>query len=137
MLTADDRQAIQNLAREYALYMDQERLEDWKNTWAEDGTWEGKVGTFRGRDEILNLLETLGDRARGKRHIITNSVILDSDPSGNAADHICYTLVFDAVEENRLIGSGVYSDRLVKEGGRWKFQHRKLEFDANFRPGPS
>jgi hypothetical protein len=45
----------------------------------------------------------------------------------------CYFLAYNGTPGSlpAIADSGVYKDRLVKEGGKWKFAHRHLTLDAS------
>lgn len=127
----DDKREIIELTNKYANAMDDNDLETWLSTWDESGTWEGGVGTFQGHDELTKLIETLGPRIKGKRHVMANNVI---NLLGIKAEQTCYLLVFEAVEEPKLLATAVYKDKLEKIRGSWKFTHRAIQMDPSFKP---
>ena len=127
----DDKREIIELTNKYAIAMDEDDLETWLSTWSKSGTWEGGVGKFQGEEELKNLFETLGPRIKGKRHVMTNHVV---SLNGINAEQTCYLLVFEAVEEAKLIATAVYKDKLEKIRGSWRFTHRVIKMDPSFKP---
>lgn len=123
-LTPQDKLEIQELSSKYAIAMDEGKLEDWMQTWAKNGIWEGGVGKFAG-ENLKDLLPTLGDRIRGKRHIMTNFVITGE---GNFAEQKCYLLIID-IAKKAMPGTALYLDKLEKIDGNWLFVERKVTID--------
>ena len=126
-LTPEDRLDIQELTARYAVAMDHGDSETWLNTWADWGVWEGGIGTYETKKNLGRLLTDLGDRIKGKRHIMTNSVITAQE---GGALQTCYMLVVEAAGEPRVIATGVYEDLLQKVDGNWKFVRRKVKLDS-------
>lgn len=126
-LTADDRVEIQELANRYSCAMDCNDMDAWISTWAPDGVWIGGVGTYRGTDELLQLLPDLGARVQGKRHIITNHVVSGTQ---SMAKLECYLLVVEAKVGGSSTVTGTYADELVKVDGRWVFSKRVMKLDV-------
>lgn len=133
LLTCEDKIEIQELTARYANAMDSENLEGWLETWSDDGIWQGGLGTYKGKSELRKLLDDLGARIKGKRHVMTNSVI---DSAGDTAVQHCYLCVFERVTEPRLIATAVYNDVLTKASGAWKFARRTVTLDPSFAPSP-
>jgi 3-phenylpropionate/cinnamic acid dioxygenase small subunit len=130
-MKSEDKAEIQELTARYANAMDDMDLDAWMATWDGNGLWKGGLGEFQGTQKLKELFAALGDRIKNRRHVMTNFVI---DADGDLADQRCYMLVFDRVNEARLIASGVYNDRLIKTDGKWKFLERRVALDPSFRP---
>lgn len=130
-MKSEDKVEIQELTARYANAMDDMDLDAWMATWDGNGLWKGGLGEFQGTQKLKELFAALGDRIKNRRHVMTN-VVIDAD--GDLADQRCYMLVFDRVNEARLIASGVYNDRLIKTDGKWKFLERRVALDPSFRP---
>jgi 3-phenylpropionate/cinnamic acid dioxygenase small subunit len=130
-LTSDDKVAIQELSNRYANAMDNGDADGWLDTWDDAGVWEGGLGRYEGKANLRKLLDDLGARIQGKRHVMTNFVI---NGFGLEARQTCYLLVFEREMEAKLLATGVYTDRLKKVGGMWKFVHRSVKLDPSFRP---
>ncbi|MBA3856125.1 MAG: hypothetical protein C0507_04375 [Cyanobacteria bacterium PR.3.49] len=127
----EDKLQIQELTARYANAMDDSDLDAWLATWDATGMWRGGLGEFQGFEKLRELFAALGDRIKNKRHVMTNLVI---DGFGDQAQQRCYMLVFDRVNEPKLIASGVYNDHLIKVSGEWKFLERRVALDPSFRP---
>ncbi len=130
-MKTDDKVEIQELTARYANAMDDTDLDAWMATWHGNGLWKGGLGEFQGTDKLKELFAALGDSIKNRRHVMTNFVIKGED---NRAEQRCYMLVFDRVNEARLIASGVYTDRLIKVDGKWKFLERLVALDPSLRP---
>lgn len=130
-MKAEDKVEIQELTARYANAMDDTDLDSWMSTWDSNGLWKGGLGEFQGSDKLRELFAALGDRIKNRRHVMTNFVI---QGDGQEAQQRCYMLVYDRVNEPRLIASGVYTDRLIKSDGRWKFLERRVVLDPSFKP---
>lgn len=124
-LSAEDKIAIQQLCAIYANAMDSGDVEQWLETWHQDGVWEGGVGRYEGKERLAQLLLDLGNRIVGKRHVMTNFVI---DGDGTEAVQTCYLLIIDRARE-LLPGSAVYKDTLRKVDGCWLFTKRSVQLD--------
>ncbi len=130
-MKTEDKIEIQELTARYANAMDDTDLDAWMETWDGNGSWKGGLGEFQGTDKLKELFAALGERIKNRRHVMTNFVI---SGEGDQAEQRCYMLVFDRVNEAKLIASGVYNDRLIKAGGKWKFLERRVALDPSFRP---
>lgn len=129
-LTAEDKLEIQELAIRYALAMDSDDIHSWLETWTDDGTWVGGLGEYIGKSSLKELFHELGDRIKGKRHIMTNFIITGES---NHANMKCYMTVVDRVNSPEIIATGIYSDTLKRVNGRFKFLHRQVKLDPSFK----
>jgi len=111
--------------------MDNGDADSWLETWDDAGVWEGGRGRYEGKARLRELLHDLGARIQGKRHVMTNFVIVGDHME---ARQICYLLVFERETEAKLLATGVYTDAVRKVGGKWKFVHRSVKLDPSFRP---
>jgi ketosteroid isomerase-like protein len=128
-LTVDDKMIIQELITKYNLAIDSKNIDEWGNTWTDDGTWTAPFGEAKGKTELKNMANQITDEfASGKRHVSTNIII--EDASNNTASAKSYLAVIEAQRTPEVVATGVYSDTLKKDGsGKWKFFHRKLDID--------
>lgn len=131
MITSDDKVAIQELSNRYANAVDSGDASSWLDTWDDAGVWEGGLGRYEGKGRLRKLFDDLGARIHGKRHVMTNFVI-EGDQA--EARQVCYLLVFERETEAKLVATGVYTDKLKKVHGGWKFVHRSVKLDPSFRP---
>ena len=131
-ITIDDKIGIQELIAKYNLALDNKNIDEWINTWIDDGIWTTTFGEAKGKTELKNMVNKITNEfASGKRHVSTNIVI--EDPSTNndsMANAKSYLTVIEAQKTPEVIATGVYSDTLKKDGsGKWKFLQRKLDID--------
>ncbi len=129
-LTADEKLEIQELAVRYALAMDAEDLYSWLETWTDDGTWAGGLGEYIGKSSLKELFHELGERIKGKRHLMTNFIITGDS---NSANMKCYMTIIDRINSPEIIATGVYTDTLKRVNGRFKFLHRQVKLDPSFK----
>ena len=121
-----DKDAIRELLATYCFHLDNDRFADMAALFTPDGVWETAFGTGKGRDGIIAQATSISTGPRPKRvHQTTNIVI---QLHGDTATARSNWLVFQNTPDGPAIGSGgAYQDRLVKQDGRWFFQHRTIE----------
>ena len=129
-LDAKDKIEIQELSSKYANAMDNDDVESWLATWSSSGSWTGGLGTYVGTERLRELFCDLGNRIRGKRHVMTNFVIEGDEVS---AKQCCYMLIAD-IAKSGPPGTAVYTDELKKIDGRWRFIERKVVIDQLVAP---
>ena len=129
IITVDDKLTIQELIATYNIAVDNKNIDEWTNTWTDDGTWSTTFGEAKGKPELKNMIEQVTNEfASGKRHLSTN-IIIESVPN-NKASARSYLIVTEAKRTPEVVASGTYSDSLVKDAnGKWKFVQRKLDID--------
>ncbi len=128
-ITVDDKIIIQELITKYNLAIDSKNIDEWSNTWTDDGIWTTTFGEAKGKTELKNMANQITEEfASGKRHVSTNIII--EDASNNMANAKSYLTVIEAQKTPEVVATGVYSDTLKKDGsGKWKFFQRKLDID--------
>ena len=130
----EDIEAIRNLKALYAHYCDHGYDPDGvASLFTKDGIWESNVfGTYHGVESIHRFMAGISKVVVWALHYMTNPMI-DVAPDGRSAN--ASWLLFGpatmrrAADPNALdavIQTGNYEDTLVKESGRWKFQHLKV-----------
>jgi ketosteroid isomerase-like protein len=126
-LTTEDRLAILDLIARYNHAYDQGDGEAYADTWTEDGVFEG-ARTARGRAELQAMPQSSAERGWSVRHWTANPVI---DGDGDEATMRLYLTVLriDA-DGHRIDQTGIYTDRLRRVQGSWKFVHRHLTPDG-------
>jgi uncharacterized protein (TIGR02246 family) len=129
MINTGDRITIQELMAKYNLALDNKNLDEWINTWADDGVWTTTFGEAKGKTELKNMIDQVTNEfASGKRHVSTNIVI--EDAQNNMANARSYLTVIEAKKTPEVVASGTYSDIIKKNNnGEWKFVQRKLDID--------
>lgn len=129
IITVDDKLTIQELIATYNIAGDNKNIDEWTNTWTDDGTWSTTFGEAKGKPELKNMIEQVTNEfASGKRHLSTNIII--EDAPNNMASVKSYLIVTEAKKTPEVVASGTYSDVLKKNNsGSWKFYKRKLDID--------
>ena len=129
IITVDDKLTIQELIATYNIAVDNKNIDEWTNTWTDDGTWTTTFGEAKGKPELKNMIEQVTNEfASGKRHLSTNIII--EDAPNNMASVKSYLIVTEAKKTPEVVASGTYSDILKKNNsGSWKFYKRKLDID--------
>jgi len=129
MLTVDDKIVIQELIAKYNLAIDNKNIDEWANTWTDDGIWNTTFGEAKGKTELKNMFNQITNEfASGKRHTSTNIII--EAATNDMASAKSYLTVIESHKTPEVVATGVYSDTLKKDGsGKWKFFQRKLDID--------
>ena len=129
MINTSDRITIQELIAKYNLAIDNKNLNEWINTWTDDGVWTTTFGEAKGKTELHNMIDQVTNEfASGKRHFSTNIMI--EDAQNNMASAKSYLTVIEAKKTPEVVASGTYSDIIKKNNnGEWKFVQRKLDID--------
>ena len=129
MINTSDRITIQELIAKYNLAIDNKNLNEWINTWTDDGVWTTTFGEAKGKTELHNMIDQVTNEfANGKRHLSTNIII--EDAPNNMAGAKSYLTVIEAKKTPEVVASGTYSDIIKKNNnGEWKFVQHKLDID--------
>jgi len=129
-ISVEDKMNIQELITKYNLTIDNKSLDEWTNTWTDDGIWTTTFGEAKGKTELKNMVNKITNEfASGKRHLSTNIIIEDAS-TNNVANAKSYLTVIEAQKTPEVVASGTYSDILKKDAsGKWKFFQRKLDID--------
>ncbi|HEX2408507.1 MAG TPA: nuclear transport factor 2 family protein [Nitrososphaeraceae archaeon] len=129
IIKVDDKIIIQELIATYNIAIDNKNIDEWTNTWTDDGKWSTTFGEAKGKTELKNMIDQITNEfASGKRHLSTN-IIIEGAPN-NMASAKSYLIVTEAKKTPEVVASGTYSDILKKNNnGEWKFFQRKLDID--------
>jgi ketosteroid isomerase-like protein len=129
IITLEDKVIIQELIAKHNIDLDNKNIDDWTNSWTDDGVWNTPFGEAKGKTDLKNMItQVTNEFASGKRHLSTN-IIIESVPN-NKASARSYLIVTEAKRTPEVVASGTYSDSLVKDAnGKWKFVQRKLDID--------
>lgn len=129
IITVDDKITIQELIATYNIALDNKNIDEWTNTWTDEGKWSTIFGEAKGKTELKNMInQVMNEFASGKRHLSTNIII--EGASNNMASAKSYLIVTEAKKTPEVVASGTYSDILKKNNsGEWKFFQRKLDID--------
>ena len=126
----EDKEAIREVLYRYCYGTDMGDTEAWVRGFTENCTWDGgPFGVCQGKDAMRALHKQGGDAAKSMRHLTLNSLI---DVRGNHAEAVSYVLVFGVSDAGAsVVFSGFYEDSLIREGGSWLIQARKLRPDMS------
>jgi hypothetical protein len=128
MQRAIDRQAIEDLLITYGRLLDAEDYVGYSKLFAKDGVWEGGIGSAKGPAEIQGMLDKVFSRVDRHKygaafHIMSNITV--SVTGDTAASWSRWTWFVEGADGKPAAQrSGHYEDKLVREGGQWRFQHR-------------
>lgn len=128
-ITIEDKIDIQELIAKYNIALDNKNIDDWTNTWTDDGVWSTPFGEAKGKTELKNMInQVTNEFASGKRHLSTNIIIQDAPNNMTTAKS--YLIVTEAKKNPEVVASGAYIDTLKKDANsKWKFVQRRLEID--------
>ena len=129
IITIEDKISIQELIARHNSAVDNKNIDEWTNSWTDDGVWSTPFGEAKGKTELKNMINQVTDEfASGKRHLSTNIII--EDAPNNMASAKSYLIVTEAKKTPEVVASGTYIDTLKKDAnGKWKFVQRRLEID--------
>jgi hypothetical protein len=124
----EDRQEIVDLLVRYGHLLDEKNLVGYSNLFADDGVWEGGIGTATGPGGIQQMLETVFSRVEPGQygadyHIMSGFEI---EVRGNEATSWSrWTWIIEGSEGKPVAQrSGHYEDKLIRQDGEWKFKYR-------------
>ena len=129
IIKIEDKIIIQELIAKHNIALDNKNIDDWTNSWTDDGVWTTPFGEAKGKTELKNMInQVTNEFASGKRHLSTN--ILIEDAPNNMATAKSYLIVTEAKKTPEVVASGTYIDTLKKNAnGKWEFVQRRLEID--------
>jgi uncharacterized protein (TIGR02246 family) len=126
-----DRYIELNESRDYAAY---------SQLFAKDGELVTRRGRTTGPQAIHEFLEknfgaqtrTANDPLQGSSHILSNiKVVVDGDAATATSR---WTLLTQGGDRPQVGQAGRYVDKLVREGGVWKFQQRTIQREIPVDP---
>src|SRR6185369_12113988 len=138
-LTAGDYVEIQNLYAYYNLCSDAGDAEGYASCFTANGVLriDGANMRIEGHANLLTFKRAdAGRRGNRYRRHWNGSLHLQRQPDGSVRGR-CYLHGYNGEpgEQPELADVGSYIDRIVKEGGEWKFAERQIIMDASsFRP---
>ena len=125
-LPVDDWLAVLEVAARYNHAIDGGDVDAWLATWTADGLFEPTGERFEGQEGLRRFAVGWVEKMQNTRHWNTNFLIRGQ---GDTATMSCYLNLFGVKGSAKLLASGRYDDTLVKVGGAWKFQSRKVTVD--------
>jgi len=128
--TPEDREQIRELYARYAIYVDNERFDDWVQCFTPDGVFDSPMfGKLAGHDELREFTQSYSRSWDGGkvRHMMVNvSFDIDDDTATGFCNLIYFSLKNGKME---IAAVGAYSDKLHKINGEWRFTYRKVHID--------
>jgi len=128
------RDEITDLVHAYAQGVDDQAADAVAALFAEEcvfRAYDRPSGVAHGRHEVAALLgKLLGTFEATSHHVSATRVVLEGDESASATTTL---YAWHRFREQRPEGHlwGRYHDRLVREGGRWRFALRELRITAH------
>lgn len=124
----EDHQAVLDVLVRYGRLLDEKDLVGYSNLFADDGVWEGGIGSATGPEGIQEMLETVFGRVEPGQYGADYHIMSDFEIDVNGDTAVSWsrwTWIIES-EEGKPIGqrSGHYEDELVKLNGEWKFKYR-------------
>jgi len=133
---AEDREAIRDTLRLYAVYLDDARVDDFLGLFTDDAIFTAAEFEYRGHDEIRRELAV--KKRRPGKHLPMSAVIeFESDTAARAwSDFLRVKIEREGDPTSWVITSiGRYHDRLVRgRDGRWRFARRDVHMPARSNP---
>lgn len=131
----EDEAAIRNLLVEYGHDLDTLDLVAYSKLFAKEGTWKGGIGSAKGPEGILAMLQKATAKAPPydpnkvrSFHLMTNFFIqVDGDRAKARSKWTFIGRSADNKIEPRLAGH--YDDTFIREDGKWKFLSREAPHD--------
>src|SRR5262245_13084980 len=129
-LTTQDYVEIEQLYAQYNHAIDSGDAEGWAATFTPDGTFN----TFAGHDALVGFVHQWIEKMNGgnRRHWNTNlRIVGTSEGAGGSV----YLMLVDVTTKS-IVGTGSYTDTLVKTAAGWRFKSRTYKGDAPAAPAP-
>lgn len=123
-----DEGALRRCAEIYAQGADHRDKAAWRAILADDVIIEGPGFRIEGLEQNLASLDMLGQMFRTTAHRITGQVVsIDGDHAEGETMGLAEHLLRD--RDAILVWSIRYQDAWRREGGSWRFRHRRLLLD--------
>ena len=121
----EDRLAIRELIDQYNDAVTRFDVDDWRDTWAEDASWELLGNAVQGRDAIVELwLKTM----QQLEFVIFQAAPGAIEVSGDTATGRAYAVeLFQPRGGTRSQMHGRYDDTYTRRDGRWRFSSRRYQ----------
>jgi hypothetical protein len=121
-----EKLAIQELCARYCQAIDSQDAEGWARCFTPEGTFEVEGWAIQGH-EALQQYAMLHSQIMRCRHLTMNFLY---DVHGHEATGRSTTIVTLATEGGyKLLGQGVYEDRMLKHHGQWQIAYRRVHAD--------
>jgi anthranilate 1,2-dioxygenase small subunit len=140
------RFAFEELLTDYVGCLDEGRLEEWPEFFSERGVYKliGRENVEQGlslatmscdsrammKDRVTAIRKALFYSPRYLRHLISNLKIVgqEGDAWVAQANYVVFQTLQD--EETKVFNAGKYVDKIVLEGGRYRFKEKIVVYDT-------
>jgi len=125
----EDEQAIGRLLVDYGRTLDARDFAAYAALFAQDGEWQGTLGSYHGPAAIRAAMEKIfsaaaADIPKGQNfHVMTNFGIQVQGDRATASSKFLFVQLRKGKPEATVAGR--YEDELVREGGAWRFLRRR------------
>jgi 3-phenylpropionate/cinnamic acid dioxygenase small subunit len=124
MSVLEDKDTIRDVLHMYCQCMDEGRFAELGALFAADGEWVAPYRSARGPAAITAWLTQSVPPTPRRMHYVMNSLITVQGDSADAKSN--YLVMVEGPDGPVPSVCGTYVDRLVREGGAWRFLRREL-----------
>jgi uncharacterized protein (TIGR02246 family) len=134
----EDHEAIRRLLQDYRRTLDARDFAAYSELFAPDGEWHSESGHAKGPAAVRAMVEPVmgADGPIGSvpnLHLVVNPVIEVDGDRADAESTFVFIRLDDAGKPAVTV-VGHYSDRFVRENGRWRFESRMTHTDIPAQP---
>jgi 3-phenylpropionate/cinnamic acid dioxygenase small subunit len=125
----EDQKAVERVLLEYGRTLDNRDFAAYSQLFAENGEWQGALGSYRGPAAIKTAMEKIftdaaADIPKGKNfHVMSNFDISVQGDRATAKSMFIFYKMTGSKPSAEVAGR--YEDILIREKGVWKFLQRK------------
>jgi ketosteroid isomerase-like protein len=123
-----DRLAIQELVARYNLAWDHDDYDGVAACFVPDGVFRDAMGEEHAGHEAIRAFGTESRRIFGRMRHLTSSHLVDLDDDGGVR-HRCYMVFVSHPQDERVLDTGEYDDRVTPTADGWRFVRREIAFD--------
>lgn len=128
MSDAETRLAIQELVAQYNMAWDGQDPTGVSSCFTPDGVFvDAAGGEHRGTDAIEQFVRASEEQFGRMRHITSSHLVSFNDD--RSAVHRCYVIFVSHPNQERVLDTGEYEDRVERVDGGWRFRRRIVRFD--------
>lgn len=134
----DTKQAIAEALARSAYALDERLMDELEAGFTTDAVLELVIAgadpiRFDSRDTIMGLMRDAADTQTDvRRHVTTNIFFEDTDSATEVRSVANLTITAVETGQIRLVTSGYYKDRFVRQAGQWLIATRRIELDMAY-----
>lgn len=134
-LSAQDHLDILSLYATYNRTIDAGQSDAWIDTFTVNGVFEHPSKTMAGREQLAAFIHPRSAALAshpvvGQRHWNAEIKLSGDGQRATGTGLVMVAGVDRATGKALVLVSGAYEDSLIKDGAQWRFERRKLRFDA-------